>query len=313
MKKLFIILCILLLSLPFIQNSAYSEETGYYHPSENWIIRVYSSGSGPSYSFYIEVIDPTDTSLIDACEIVELDANPSMLVNNATSPDVTLAFDESTGIAFILYSDDAGLQLLSQSITSVPCGGTGPGINVTPNPLNFSDVNVNSSLDRSVLVNSTGDENLVLTSIGTPGSPFYSVVGTTCSISIPGLPPGNSCSITVRFSPTSAIAYNDSFTISSNAGDVVITLLGNGVDQYRTISGYVRTSQGIGISRVRMSGDSCSSTNGSGYYSCTVSNGWSGTITPSKSRYSFSPTIRSYSNVIFNMSNENYTGYSFNR
>ena len=78
-----------------------------------------------------------------------------------------------------------------------------------------------------------------------------------------------------------------------------------------TISGYVRDPNSNGISGVTMSGDSCSSTNSSGYYSCVVSYGWSGTITPSKSGYSFNPSSRSYSNVTSNQLNQNFTGIEY--
>jgi len=49
-------------------------------------------------------------------------------------------------------------------------------------------------------------------------------------------------------------------------------------------------------------------TNSSGYYSATVDYGWSGTATPNKAGYTFSPSSRNYSNVTSNRSNENYTG-----
>ena len=80
----------------------------------------------------------------------------------------------------------------------------------------------------------------------------------------------------------------------------------------RTISGYVRTSGGLGISGVMMTGwpGAAPVTDSSGYYSGTVSDGWSGTIIPSKAGYTFSPTSTTYSNVASDKSNENYIGYS---
>ncbi len=75
-----------------------------------------------------------------------------------------------------------------------------------------------------------------------------------------------------------------------------------------TISGYVKTSDGSAISGVTMSGDSCTSTDGNGYYSCTVSYGWNGTITPSNSGYMFTPPTRSYNNATANQTNQDYTG-----
>jgi Tol biopolymer transport system component len=81
-----------------------------------------------------------------------------------------------------------------------------------------------------------------------------------------------------------------------------------GTTQTFTISGYVRTSEGTGISGVVMSGlPGNPSTDASGYYSDTVSYGWSGTVTPTKAGYSFSPPSTSYSNVTSNQTT-NYTG-----
>jgi len=76
-----------------------------------------------------------------------------------------------------------------------------------------------------------------------------------------------------------------------------------------TVSGYVRTSGGAGISGVVMGGlPSNPSTDSNGYYSSNVSTGWSGTVTPSKSGYTFTPSSRTYSNVASNQTGQNYTG-----
>jgi predicted outer membrane repeat protein len=75
------------------------------------------------------------------------------------------------------------------------------------------------------------------------------------------------------------------------------------------ISGYVRTAGSVGISGVTMGGlPGSPSTDGSGFYTATVSAGFSGTVTPSKSGYSFSPTSIPYSIVLSNQENQNYTG-----
>ena len=76
-----------------------------------------------------------------------------------------------------------------------------------------------------------------------------------------------------------------------------------------TISGYVRTSGGTGIQSVTMSGfPTPPSTDASGFYTGTVTYGWSGTITPTKAGYTFSPTSLPYTNVTVNQINQNYIG-----
>src|SRR6185295_14644020 len=69
-----------------------------------------------------------------------------------------------------------------------------------------------------------------------------------------------------------------------------------------SVSGTV-TLSGAGLGNVVMSatnGVSCSTTSASGQYSCTVPSGWTGTVTPSLSGYTFTPASRSYSSVAAN-------------
>ena len=79
-----------------------------------------------------------------------------------------------------------------------------------------------------------------------------------------------------------------------------------------TISGYVRDpdNDNMPVAGVTMnfSGIGTTTTNTNGYYSKQVTSGWTGTVTPSKSGYTFTPPSRSYNNVINDMSNENYQG-----
>ncbi|MBM3883487.1 MAG: hypothetical protein FJ387_27915 [Verrucomicrobia bacterium] len=76
-----------------------------------------------------------------------------------------------------------------------------------------------------------------------------------------------------------------------------------------TISGHARTSGGVGISGVTLSGlPGNPVTDASGYYTASVSSGWSGTATPSKAGYTLSPPSRTYNNVTSNQSNQDYTG-----
>jgi hypothetical protein len=78
------------------------------------------------------------------------------------------------------------------------------------------------------------------------------------------------------------------------------------------ISGRVRTSGGAGIGGVDLffsnSGGS-TATDSSGFYAKSVPEGWSGTVTPSKSDYIFSPPQRSYLDVTSDIPNQNYAGF----
>ena len=58
------------------------------------------------------------------------------------------------------------------------------------------------------------------------------------------------------------------------------------------------------------SGATCGASDSQGNYSCSVSSGWSGTITPSRSGVTFSPASRSYSNVTANQTGQDFAGSS---
>ena len=50
------------------------------------------------------------------------------------------------------------------------------------------------------------------------------------------------------------------------------------------------------------------STNASGYYSATVDKGTSGTVTPNKANYTFTPTSRPFSNLQQNLAGFDFVG-----
>ena len=94
--------------------------------------------------------------------------------------------------------------------------------------------------------------------------------------------------------------------------------------QSSTISGHVKTENGKGLSGVTLTFSNAGKelsgvseyfssdgnsviTDAEGFYSNTVSRGWTGKVTPSKAKYGFTPTSRSYSNVTSSLTNQDYT------
>lgn len=78
-----------------------------------------------------------------------------------------------------------------------------------------------------------------------------------------------------------------------------------------TISGSVKTGGGVGIEGVEItfSGEQGTvTTDSEGSYSHLVVEGWSGTATPSKTCYTFSPSSLTYTNVTSDQSDQDYTG-----
>ena len=76
--------------------------------------------------------------------------------------------------------------------------------------------------------------------------------------------------------------------------------------EYQNIS---TISGSIGIDGVTITGLPCDPvvTSGGGLYSAIVSNGWSGTVTPTKVGYTFDPASRMYSDVTTDQANQDYT------
>ncbi|MCP5047190.1 MAG: hypothetical protein GY940_08460, partial [bacterium] len=80
-----------------------------------------------------------------------------------------------------------------------------------------------------------------------------------------------------------------------------------------TISGTVQQSDGAGISVVTLTftgGEGTATTDDTGFYSKTVISNWSGTVTPAKTGYTFSPTSRTYSNIKSDLGNQDYTHFN---
>jgi hypothetical protein len=87
-----------------------------------------------------------------------------------------------------------------------------------------------------------------------------------------------------------------------------------GTALFYRISGTVRTSAGVPIAGVKMGGlyprsaNESNVTDASGSYGVAVYYGWSGTATPVKAGYSFSPASRSYTSVVASQQGQDYVG-----
>lgn len=90
-----------------------------------------------------------------------------------------------------------------------------------------------------------------------------------------------------------------SLNLSSNHSTTTYSIIGR-VAKKNSVDGL------IGVTMVGLPNRPI--TNGNGFYSDTVPEGWSGTITPQRSGYSFTPASASLSNVSSNQQNINFTG-----
>ena len=124
--------------------------------------------------------------------------------------------------------------------TDVPLSGTGVipvNISITPATVNFGSVAIGSSSDQTITITNQSNSTGTLTgSVGTLLPPF-SVVSGGGAIS---LTPGQSKSVVVRFSPTTAGPFSGTLSITHNAGNQTgptnVSLSGTGTAAVTNIS-----------------------------------------------------------------------------
>ena len=194
-----------------------------------------------------------------------------------------------------------------------------------------------AAVDTGALGCSLGDQQwplidwsaLVATASAAPGIPIAGTVRTTAGaalagVALTGLPGAPSTNYLGQYKAT--VPYGWSGTVSPMKGGwtfkpptrsyshVVAGIAGQDYVAIRTpmISGYVRTRSGAGVIGVEMRvapsppGAPVVTTNAAGFYSVTVPNGWSGTVTPYRPGSAFGPPFRAYTNVTSNLPNQQY-------
>ena len=72
------------------------------------------------------------------------------------------------------------------------------------------------------------------------------------------------------------------------------------------VTGAVTGAVTSGVSFTATGGASCTPSDPTGHYACTVPPNWSGSVTPALSGYTFSPSSRTYSNVVANQVAQDY-------
>ena len=115
-------------------------------------------------------------------------------------------------------------------LSTFGCGGAGGGgsssggggVSGTPNialsssAVQFSNLVVGQTTDKSVTVQNSGTAALNIGQITAPAVPF-AIVTDACSNK--SLAPNGSCAVVVRFAPTNQMSYSGTFLIPSNDAD----------------------------------------------------------------------------------------------
>lgn len=150
------------------------------------------------------------------------------------SPPSTGYFSDS----FDIPSDDPNENPVTVNVDGTGIGLPVPDITVTDSiaPVNdlqvlFGNVSQTMSSDETVTITNDGNANLVIGNIAVLDgllAPF-SILNDNCSVQT--VAPAASCTLTVRFAPTSTGAFTDSFDIPSDDADeasVTVNLAGTG-------------------------------------------------------------------------------------
>jgi hypothetical protein len=100
----------------------------------------------------------------------------------------------------------------------------------------------------------------------------------------------------------------NSMTVFANRLYIGTENWANGGQIWRTVTATISGNAGIGGATLSYGdgGPQTVTADGSGNYTITVLSGWSGTVTPSKAGYVFTPASRTYSNVTSDQLNQDY-------
>ena len=110
----------------------------------------------------------------------------------------------------------------------------------------------------------------------------------------------NGASHTLAFNSYTGGGETDADLVTFNLDDVSLVVSGDNCIKGNVGAPGAVLSYTDGTAQTTLSG-------GDGSYSLSISNNWSGTVTPSHPCFTFSPVSRSYNNVITNLTGQNYT------
>jgi hypothetical protein len=180
------------------------------------------------------------------------DPNTYILNNEVTHNDATPFTSGSLSFTFTLVAPASGTVTIYADGLSANNNGTKLGDNgaattrvvtvtasapqiivtdsvapTTDHQIPFGTVLDGLTSDQTVTVSNTGSADLTVGTISGPAAPF-SIVSNNCTSPIA---PGGSCTLTVRFAPTAAGPFNDTFDIPSDdtaTGTVTMSVSGTG-------------------------------------------------------------------------------------
>jgi uncharacterized repeat protein (TIGR01451 family) len=187
-----------------------------------------NSGSDPTYITNISVSGDDEFDAISS-------TCAGLLVPAGGSCSVDVQFvafttgDHSATLTIENTSSDGTLQL--------PLTGTGidPALSISPDSVDFGQQVVGTTSDKmAVLITSTGTTDLTVTGLSASGD--FAVAASDCTAQ--PIPPGQTCFISVTFSPTASGSRSGTLTINSNAPSSpnTLPLSGTGIAPVITVT-----------------------------------------------------------------------------
>ena len=247
----------------------------------------------------------------------------TITLGGAALSDVTIA--ATNGVTCTILNNAADYSC------DVPSGWSGSvtpsrgGVSFTPASRSYSNVTANQTAQNytatstttlsvsptSVFVNGavtatwsgtpgpSGSNWLGLFNPGAPSTSFYLYSSASANGQASG---------TISF-PLPAAARPGTYELRLFGGAVLATSNSFTVVPLRTVSGTVTLGGSAlsGVAFAATNGVTCTTSNTSGQYTCSAPDGWSGSVTPSRGGFSFTPASRTYNNVTSDQAAQDFT------
>jgi len=162
----------------------------------------------------------------DNCSGQTLSSAAGCTITIRFSPKTTESFTSS----FNIPSNDPDENPVTISLAGTGTNAGSPDITILPSlALSFPNISAGVTADQTITVKNEGSADLIISGITTPAIPFSVVTGAD-NCSNHALIPGQSCTVTVRFTSTASGSFTSSFNIPSNDPDensVTLSLSGS--------------------------------------------------------------------------------------
>ncbi|MBI5824660.1 MAG: choice-of-anchor D domain-containing protein [Chloroflexi bacterium] len=170
----------------------------------------------------VVTVQNTGSADLNIASATLIGANPTdfLLANGCALPVIPGA----TCTLQVSFAPTAGgartaqIQLIDNAPTSpqlVNLSGSGVSASLSLSPTSLSfNAGLGGSSTKSINITNTGTGNLNITSLTISGSTTFTIAGHNCGAAIL---PGKSCTVNVRFAPTSRTTFTGTLNITSNA------------------------------------------------------------------------------------------------